>query len=65
MAIYKHVATDQWSTPQPQPPSDVSKPKHAPIEIEASDDAYEYFSDKDEAESHREKNRSENVPKHS
>ncbi|XP_058808837.1 stomatin-like protein 2, mitochondrial [Phymastichus coffea] len=62
MAIYKHVATDQWSTPSPQAPMNIDKQQPVPHEIKASDDSYEYFSDKDEAESHKEKARSKQSP---
>jgi len=58
MSIYKHVSADTY----PRNQQNVSK-EQSQYEIEGSDDTYEYFSDKDEAESYKKKERNKQSPK--
>ncbi|XP_014220462.1 stomatin-like protein 2, mitochondrial [Trichogramma pretiosum] len=65
MSIYKHVSPQvgaqqlQDSTSQEVESWDSNRSQNA----EASDDSYEYFSDKDEAEDYKKKNKSKSMPK--
>ena len=52
MSIYKHVI-NQKSGPQNQPQITNESQTKVPVGIESSDDSYEYFSDKEEAEKHK------------
>lgn len=49
MAIYKQVMPHNSQ----QPKQVTSNQSNTPVQIEDSDEAFEYFSDKEEAEKHR------------
>lgn len=62
LTIYKHVINQKPQNPQ-NPTHITSGPESkVPVGIESSDDNYEYFSDKEEAEKHKKKN--ERTPEH-
>ncbi|XP_014206562.1 stomatin-like protein 2, mitochondrial [Copidosoma floridanum] len=58
MSIYKHVSDGQVVHQQRSIPKQQTQ-----YEIEASDDSYEYFSDKEEADSYKRKERNKPTPK--
>lgn len=60
MSIYKHVAPGNTSNSAIE---EVSKEQVNPCEIEASDDSFEYFSDKEEAENYKRKTENKTSPK--
>lgn len=51
MAIYKQVMPGHNNIEQTKQVT--SNQSNAPVQMEDSDEAYEYFSDKEEAEKHR------------
>lgn len=58
MSIYKHTAPVNKSNQE----IDLSKQANS-LEVGTTDDSYEYFSDKDEADFHKRKNRNNLSPK--
>ena len=56
MSIYKHVINQN---PEPDNQKQISSGEETkvPVGIDASDDSYEYFSDKEEAEKHKRANK--------